>query len=169
MRCFEPGNFILFRGDLVLRKSSPHVFGEGGRRVAPSPIKVVLRCKRMLSALQITQNRKDPIITARAIHILVRSPEISPKYHQARKKFPWDQASRKKNSFPASLVLGSRKKFLFRLAWLAEKKIASLVLSSNPELTLLVRGAKKTRASPPLRGGEFFCNPTIIFFATLRV
>ena len=95
-RCFEPGNFILFRGDLVLRKSSPHVFGEGGRRVAPSPIKVVLRCKRMLSALQITQNRKDPIITARAIHILVRSPEISPKYHQARKKFPWDQPRRKK-------------------------------------------------------------------------
>ena len=40
---FELGNFILFRGDLVLRKSSPHVFGEGGRRVAPSPIKVVLR------------------------------------------------------------------------------------------------------------------------------
>ena len=78
--CFEHGIFILFRGDLVLRKSSPHVFGEGGRRVAPSPIKVVLRCKRTLVALQITQNHKNPTITARDIHILVRSL----KYHQKK-------------------------------------------------------------------------------------
>ena len=63
----------------------------------------------MLSALQITQNRKDPIITARAIHILVRSAEISPKYHQARKKM-----------------------------------FASLVLSSNPELTLLDKSVAYT-------------------------
>ena len=124
LRCFELGNFILFRGDLVLRKSSPHVFGEGGRRVAPSPIKVVLRCKRMLSALQITQNRKDPIITARAIHILVRSPEISPKYHQARKIFPWDQARRKNNFRIAEPGFGRSEKYFFR------GKISSLVLSS---------------------------------------
>ena len=152
MRCFELGNFILFRGDLVLRKSSPHVFGEGGRRVAPSPIKVVLRCKRMLSALQITQNSKDPIITARAIHILVCSPEISPKYHQARKKFPWDQASRKfffrtaepgfgqpeKNFRIAEPGFGHpEKKFRTAEPGLPEKNFASLVLSSNPELTLL--------------------------------
>ena len=128
-----------------LRKSSPHVFGEGGRRVAPSPIKVVLRCKRMLSALQITQNSKDPIITARAIHILVRSPEISPKYHQARKKFPWDQPRRKK--------IQNRRAWFWAAGFFSEspslvsrKKFASLVLSSNPELTLLVHSRKRAQS-----------------------
>ena len=71
----------------------------------------------MLSALQITQNRKDPIITARAIHILVRSPEISPKYHQARKKFPWDQASRKKILFRLAWFWAAGKKIQNRRAW----------------------------------------------------
>ena len=139
MRCFGQPEKNFRTAEPGLRKSSPHVFGEGGRRVAPSPIKVVLRCKRMLSALQITQNSKDPIITARAIHILVCSPEISPKYHQARKKFPWDQASRKKFQNRRAWFWAAGKK-IFRLAWLAGKKFASLVLSSNPELTLLEVG-----------------------------
>ncbi len=119
-RCFELGNFILFRGDLVLRKSSPHVFVEGGRRVAPSPIKVVLRCKRTFSAFQNTKKFEDPTTTAREIHILVRSAEISPKYHQI--SLLLEKKISAENFFPPSLVLGARRNIFFAEPGPTEKK-----------------------------------------------